>query len=294
MLWLGILAIASSVSFFIAANWNDFGRFAKFGLLEALIVICLVVYWVINKKESPATSQIKEKNTHLFSKVTLLLASLLLGVLLAFYGQTYQTGADTWQLFFTWALLILPWVLVARFPALWIFWIALLNLSAVIYFDTFGGFFSGLSLLWIITLLNLTAFVVWEVSKIRWEWLSESWAIRTLAFVGGMPSTLLAIEFVSSSKSNIFALLLWLLGMALVYIVYRKQKIDLFMLAMACLSGISVFISFFSNLIGGGLASSLLMFIFIIVLGGLSAKWLKKIHKESLHVSADTASDNHG
>ncbi len=42
-------------------------------------------------------------------KAALLLATLLLGVFLALFGQTYQTGADPWQLFANWALLILPW-----------------------------------------------------------------------------------------------------------------------------------------------------------------------------------------
>ena len=298
MLWLGVLAIASSVTFFIAANWNDFGRFAKFGLLEGLIALCLVAYWLISKKESSSVSQLKEKNTHLFSKAALLLASLFLGVLLAFYGQTYQTGADTWQLFFTWAVLILPWVFVARFPALWIFWIALLNVAAILYFKTFGGFldtfiFSGLNYLWITALLNLLALVLWELYKKRWQWLSEIWATRALALAGGMPLTILTMEFVSGKGKGFVALLLWLLGMTLIYIVYRKQKIDLFMLAMACLSGISVVISFFFNLIGSHMASFLLMFILIIVLGGLSARWLKKIHKESLNIDiADSSERN--
>ena len=44
-------------------------------------------------------------------KAALLAAALLTGGLLALIGQTYQTGADTFELFATWAALILPWVL---------------------------------------------------------------------------------------------------------------------------------------------------------------------------------------
>jgi len=34
-----------------------------------------------------------------------MVSTILVGVLLALVGQTYQTGADTWQLFFYWAIL---------------------------------------------------------------------------------------------------------------------------------------------------------------------------------------------
>ena len=46
------------------------------------------------------------------------LLSLLTGALLALSGQVYQTGADTFELFAWWAVLILPWVLVSRFSPL--------------------------------------------------------------------------------------------------------------------------------------------------------------------------------
>ena len=67
-------------------------------------------------------------------KAALLVAAILLGVLLALFGQTYQTGADTWELFATWAALITPWVIVGRFAGLWMLWLALLNVAIVLYF----------------------------------------------------------------------------------------------------------------------------------------------------------------
>jgi uncharacterized membrane protein len=50
------------------------------------------------------------------SKLTRLMTCLGLGVLLALFGQTYQTGVDPWETFFNWALLMLPWTLPARSP----------------------------------------------------------------------------------------------------------------------------------------------------------------------------------
>ena len=45
-----------------------------------------------------------------------------LGGLLAFFGQTYQTGADSWQLFALWAALDLPPCRGARSDFLWTAW----------------------------------------------------------------------------------------------------------------------------------------------------------------------------
>jgi hypothetical protein len=51
-----------------------------------------------------------------------LLALLAIGALFAYFGQTYQTGADPWQLFAVWAVLALPLCLAARSDVLWAPW----------------------------------------------------------------------------------------------------------------------------------------------------------------------------
>ena len=48
------------------------------------------------------------------------MAAVAVGALLAVFGQTYQTGADPFELFLTWALLIVPWTLAARFEPLYL------------------------------------------------------------------------------------------------------------------------------------------------------------------------------
>ena len=298
MLCLGVLAIASAVMFFIAYNWDDLGRFAKFGLVQALIVVSIIAYWLAASRNDDLAKQLgdvsqENQPSNLTEQVALLLASLLLGVVLAFFGQTYQTGADTWQLFFMWAVLIIPWVFIAKFPALWMIWIALLNLSAVLYFRVFGGFFStlfisGEELAWLILLINTAAWVIWEVLENRYKWLTQSWAIRTLALVSGTSLTMLVTWYIfnNSSAAFPFAPILWLAGMTLVYVVYRRRKIDLFMLAMACLSGLAVITSaigeFIFNTLNADTGGFFLMAILVILLGTLSASWLQAVHKESL------------
>ena len=121
----GLLVIG--VIFFFAFNWQQITRFHKFALIESLVVASLAGYSYYFNKAS--------------SKVFVLAASVFVGVLLAFYGQTYQTGADTWQLFFMWALLITPWVVLAQFASLWLVWLILVNLSLFLYYQVFHGVF---------------------------------------------------------------------------------------------------------------------------------------------------------
>lgn len=100
LLGLGGLLTVCGVIFFFAYNWENLGRFTRFLLVEALIVISMgAVWWLGLEKIS--------------GRVALMMASVFVGVLLALIGQTYQTGADTYELFTIWALLILPWLLIS-------------------------------------------------------------------------------------------------------------------------------------------------------------------------------------
>ena len=123
LLWLGTLALVCGVLFFIAYNWVEMGRWLRFGLVQAALVVAVSVYWW-------------SRGEGVVARAALLAAALLLGVLLALFGQVYQTGADPWQLFFFWAVLMLPWALVARFDVLWMVWLGLLNLALVLYLRT--------------------------------------------------------------------------------------------------------------------------------------------------------------
>jgi uncharacterized membrane protein len=220
--------------------------------------------------------------------VSLLVATICLGVLLAFFGQTYQTGADPWQLFFVWALLMLPWAIIGRFPAIWIVWVVLLNTSLVLYYQTFGGIFwlmsgSETGLLWLIFILNTLLLAAWEVLAAPWHWLSERWALRLLATAGGVPLNWLVLQSIfADSDARFLPGLVWVIWMAALYVVYRRTKPDLFMLAGCCLSGITVSVSFLGKymLEDGSAGSFLFLSLLVIGMGTGAAFWLKKVHQE--------------
>jgi uncharacterized membrane protein len=115
--WLAVLGVVaglflgSGVIFWVAANWQDWERGLKFaGLMSLLAVVAL---------GAAALPRLRA--------ALLLLATLVLGGQLAFVGQTYQTGADPWQLFAAWAGLSLVGVAVSRSDAMWTFWVLLVG-----------------------------------------------------------------------------------------------------------------------------------------------------------------------
>jgi uncharacterized membrane protein len=275
LLWFAGLALAFSMMFFIAFNWTAFGRFGKFALVEGSILLTVLLYGYVSEKS-------------LLSKVLLMVSSLLLGVLLALVGQTYQTGADPWQLFFYWAILILPWVVASRFSALWMFWIFLINISLLLYVEAFRGFFgfvfhSEVSFLWIFFAFNTLAWALWEFFSSRVSWLDDTWAIRLLGFVSMSAITSLALSFIWEESSGL-TLLVWVAWLIAVYMLYRVRKIDLFMLALAALTFSIVLINFLIHLFSWrdfNLGYILFIGLVILGLGGGFAMWLKSLQKEA-------------
>ncbi|MES9883852.1 MAG: DUF2157 domain-containing protein [Sedimenticola sp.] len=274
LLWLGGLSLSFSAMFFVAYNWNDIGRFAKFGMVEVFIVLAIVAYWKLGEHK-------------VVGKVSLLVATIFLGVLLALYGQTYQTGADPWQLFFNWALLMLPWALIGRFPAIWIVWVVLINLSIVLYHQAFRSVFwlmlaPDTGMLWVVFCFNTLALIVWEFLAETWRWLSKPWAIRILAGGSGVPMTWLVLHTIfERGEGNFYPGVVWAIWMAVLYFIYRKIRPDLFMLAGGCLSGIVVLVMLLTDhmLKDWSPISFLLLALLVIGLATGTAVWLRKVHR---------------
>jgi uncharacterized membrane protein len=302
LLAAGALALASGVVFFIAFNWDALGRFGKFAGAQVLTVAAVVLYWRLGA-------------TKVTAQVALLVAALLLGALLALYGQTYQTGADPWQLFATWALLMLPWAAIGRFAPLWLLWLLLLNLSAALYYDArFGllgvAFASKDDLVWILFLLNSAAWTVWEMAAARFAWLSPAgvpagmpagiaagvmgrWPVRLIATASGFALTVLVLRSIYDPDSPPIALAwgVWFIWLGGLYFVYRRRlpigwphgRGDLYMLAGACLSAIVCLTSLLAHwLLRGSEPAGAFLLLAVLVVGqaAAAAAWLRQVHVE--------------
>lgn len=165
LLIIGAVALVLSLVFFIAYNWQNMGKIGKFALVEGALVITIALYVALSFRQLKQNSQ----RLQLIRQILLLIASIITGSLLALFGQVYQTGADTWQLFLGWAILITPWVMIGRFPALWLLWLGLLNACLILYLDVANLQFiayhlQSISQVAILALFNFVAFYFWLMS----------------------------------------------------------------------------------------------------------------------------------
>jgi len=276
LLWSGAVALAAAVVFFIAHNWNDLGKYAKFGLVEVLLVAAVLAYWRLGTERASG-------------KASLLVAAILLGALLALFGQTYQTGADTWELFANWAGLMLPWVVIGRFAALWMFWVAIVNTAIVFYFLVFPGllgvFFSTERQLWMLFAFNTLALAAWELAARRFAWLDERWAPRLLATASGAIVTLLMLQTIFDWKEvSGVAVVVYLAWVGCAYAAYRVNARDVLILAGGCLSIIVVVTAFLAKVLLESRADSgsfLLISLAVIAMGAASGWWLKQVANEA-------------
>jgi hypothetical protein len=91
----------------LAAQWGEMSRALRFVLLQAVVLATALAAWRWPRARAPLA----------------LLSFFASGGLFAFFGTTYQTGADPWQLFALWAALTLPLALALRSDVLWAFWV---------------------------------------------------------------------------------------------------------------------------------------------------------------------------
>lgn len=128
--WLprGVAVLAAAlgglgVVMWIAANWASMGRIGHFALLQGLVLVMGVGAALKPAARAPLG----------------LLALLGIGALFAYFGQTYQTGADPWQLFALWAVLGLPLCWGARSDVLWAPWALVVVTGISLWTHTYSG-----------------------------------------------------------------------------------------------------------------------------------------------------------
>ena len=97
-------------------------RWQKLLLPQILLVLSLVGVYIYRQKPY-------------LKKIFLTSASCFVGLSLAIFGQVYQSGADTYELFLYWAALIVAWVLTAQSTVLWFIWLTLVHIALALYLD---------------------------------------------------------------------------------------------------------------------------------------------------------------
>lgn len=278
LLWFGVISLVVAILFFMAYNWNEMGVFFKFALVETFLALFVGAYWYLGAES-------------LSAKASLMGATILLGVLLALIGQTYQTGADPWQLFFYWAILMLPWAYIGQFSAIWVLWIVVVNISITLYTETFGRvfniyYYSQYASLWLLFIFNTLALITWESLKKRVAWLNNHWSTRLLGMVVIFSITCLALIFIFERDTAFISLPLSALALSFVYWYYRVKTIDLFMLTLGGVSLITLVVSLIVTTVswrGGDSVVFIILFLAILIIAytTIFIKWLKSLQKEA-------------
>jgi uncharacterized membrane protein len=215
--------VLSGVIFFFAYNWAALHRFGKLGLLLAALVAACVTAWRLGEGVA--------------SPFALLFAAVLVGPLLAVYGQAYQTGADAYELFVGWSVLILPWVVLARFSPLWLLLLLLVNTGLALFWtQVVDDRDNELTMMLAHALLNGGAWAVYEffaARGVRWlrgRWMPRVLAVMTVSPLLGLSEALIFTSYPQTSHYVALGLLLGVLGA--MYLFHRRVHSDLFFLTL--------------------------------------------------------------
>ncbi len=286
LLVLGSILVLAGVVFFFAYNWRSLGHYPRFAIIEAGLIACIAGALFTDLDE-------------VIGKVLLLAASVLTGVLLLVFGQTYHTGVDSASLYVLWAALIFGWVIIAEFDVLWVGWLALANLAIGLYWSQeFIPDEQGLVRLMIaLALINAFALVLREyfVSALDLEWLSAGWLrivilISVLAYLM-VPAIMLIESFEKQANAYTYtaAAMLVAVWMA-VYGYFRVHDYDLRSLTVGafsiCVIAVTIIFRVMAVLHVQSISMLLVSGLLVVGVFSIAVSWLRR-------VNTNMAGENH-
>jgi uncharacterized membrane protein len=173
LLAFGAGHLLAGIVFFFAYNWADLSDIAKFAIVEGAVVVAVIVALLLGVDR-------------LHGQVAVIGASVLTGVLLAVIGQVYQTGADAYQLFTAWMLLILPWTLASRSAPQWLLWLVVAGIALAFYGEQVlvpEGILTETEVATSVGLIGAAALIARELAvRAGQTWLGSRWIRLVLVF----------------------------------------------------------------------------------------------------------------
>lgn len=183
LLGIGIASTVIGIIFFFAYNWAQLHPFAKFGIIQGLIIL-------------PIAGILIFKPSELVRRLILMGTSLLVGVLFATFGQIYQTGANAYDFFLGWTVFAALWTIASNFALLWLILLTLINTTIFLYIEQVSADLTFTAAMVILFLLNAGAGILFKFMQVRDfadvpDWLIKITALAactfmTLALVSGI------------------------------------------------------------------------------------------------------------
>ena len=270
--------LTSGVVTLIAANLDYFSDLAKIYGLQTLLVVTVVlgIYCFIRESRRQAKEKLKWKTYSLFFVV-----SVLIGGLFALVGQTYQTGADVWQLFAVWTLCQLPFLLLFPNVASALLFAATANVA----FYLFNEQNSHNSMCYAV-LINAGLLVISELfSKTfhdqHWRILPKVFLVLTFVSLFGLiviyDMYFYAYAWGELGRSPLSSLIIAIPALIALY-VYHKYRFDFINLIISVIALLGAYCFLASLLIRGleeGVVLGLIGFTFTV----MEINWLVKRYK---------------
>lgn len=128
-LLIAAVLLGSALIMAVAANWLSWPKVGRIALILVTIT-ALVVFALRTGLQKPKDWA----SGYSLSSLSVNLAAIAIGGLFALIGQSYQTGADPWQLFALWALLLLPWLITLRSLFIILLVLTITNVALLLFF----------------------------------------------------------------------------------------------------------------------------------------------------------------
>ena len=288
---VGASLIIAGIAAFFAWNWADLNHMAKFALIQGGILASVIMVWRLGIDS-------------IAGRISLFSAAFLTGTLLAVFGQIYQTGADPYSLFLTWAVLILPWAVIGRQAGIWLLLQLLLNLTIIMYYTQVlhppEGWWQLAQMLgplvWLGTTvmdsvlasylfaLNAAALVIWEVGAHNGVAWMQGRAFPRLTAVAALSTVLIptiviiaAAGFVEETGLSVVSPILLLAATAACIYYYQHQRHDLLILTCSLFGVIMVITAFAIRHLMIDTGSLLVLALLVIAQVAGAAWWLRQV-----------------
>ncbi|WP_299379163.1 DUF2157 domain-containing protein [uncultured Kiloniella sp.] len=241
LLGLGVCLVLSGVIYFFAFNWAKLLPAHKLGGIQFAIIASIIAACVCGLNR-------------LSGQLALISASVFVGVFLAVFGQIYQTGADAYQLFMVWSLLILGWTILSRFAAHWVLWLVVFNVFLGLWWEQVPTARSWIGPDWSPLILPLLACfnglvlctreLLSQRSASSYDWLSAKWTrwiiLIPILTLLNIPILLLIVSPDLAYEGVFIGSFVGAIGHICVYVYYRKIVKDIWSLAAITISALII------------------------------------------------------
>lgn len=147
LLVLGAGFLVSGIVFFFAYNWASLPDLAKLIITQALVAVTCLPYFF--KGIRP-----------LIRNISLTASAVLVGGMLAVFGQIYQTEAMAFDLMLSWTLAVSLWVVAARFAPLTLLWLILIQSTSTLYYEQVLHQYEDLYPLFTLAAINVVTLIL--------------------------------------------------------------------------------------------------------------------------------------